>query len=170
MKKAHRDRDQSVRGHSALTKAEQFSPVAWSVATMRTVLVDGRFRAPADVRDFSTQGSLAGASCAVRASIPRLRLMRPTDYQTFPTAFVPGFLGLGTRRNPVLALTSRRGVTGLRLPAYPTAIRWGGYLTSHALPVLSRSGNSLTTHLSGSESARCEVGIKKGPNRSPSLF
>ena len=42
MKKAHRDRDQSVRGHSTLTKAEQFSPVAWSVATMRTVLVDGK--------------------------------------------------------------------------------------------------------------------------------
>ena len=45
MKKAHRDRDQSVRGHSTLTKAEQFSPVAWSVATMRTVLVDGKFLA-----------------------------------------------------------------------------------------------------------------------------
>ena len=46
MKKAHRDRDQSVRGHSALTKAEQFSPVAWSVATVRTVLVDGKFCTP----------------------------------------------------------------------------------------------------------------------------
>ena len=41
MKKAHRE-IAGLRGHSTLTKAEQFSPVAWSVATMRTVLVDGK--------------------------------------------------------------------------------------------------------------------------------
>src|SRR5699024_405767 len=62
-----------------------------------------------------------------------LRLMRPTWNRTPPTRCVPGFLGLGTRRNPVRAFSSRRGATGFDT-CIPHNGRWGGYLTSHALP------------------------------------
>ena len=52
MKKAHRDRDQSVRGHSTLTKVEQLCPVV-AARIVRSESRDGKIVCPSDFVEWS---------------------------------------------------------------------------------------------------------------------
>ena len=49
--------------------------------------------------------------------------MGQAGFRTSPRSVVPGFLGLGTRRNPIRALASRRGVAGFE-PASPQELTY----------------------------------------------
>src|SRR5699024_3936710 len=108
-------------------------PVAWSVATMRTVLVDGKFVTP--TADRLNRKAFCVADFVAGMRFERMSSAYEADVEPNSTnPLCAWFSGLGNQAKPSTGMfipARRDGVTITRIPHNG---RWGGYLTSHALP------------------------------------